>query len=217
MVNFLALLGWSPGNDQELFTIAELVQAFSLDGIGTANAVFNPEKLEWMNSQHLMRMDTREIARRVEPLLREAGLWDDTFATERLAWLGAVLDLLRPRARRLRDFLEKGRLFLVETIVYDEAAVQKHLRQPGMPDLLRALRDAYAALPTFSREPLEAGLRALADSRGVKPAALIHAARVAVTGTTVSPGLFETLELLGRDRVLARLAEGAQHAPRDAA
>jgi glutamyl-tRNA synthetase len=210
MVNFLALLGWSPGTgDEEVFTREELIARFSLEGISGGNAVFNPEKLEWFNAQHIARLPLEELIARVEPLLREAGLWDEAFAGERRAWLGGVLELLRPRARRLQDFVDKGRLFLEDAVSYDESAVRKHLLQPGAGDLLRALRDAFAALPAFTREPLETALRGLAEARGVKPGALIHAARVAVTGSTVSPGLFETFELLGRDRVLRRLAEGA--------
>jgi glutamyl-tRNA synthetase len=206
MVNFLALLGWSPGSgDEEVFTRDELMARFSLEGISGGNAVFNPEKLEWFNQQHMARLAPEELTRRVEPILREAGLWREEFAAARRPWLAAVLDLLRPRARRLQDFAEKGRLFLSDIVEYDAAAVQTHLSS-DMRAHLAALEREYSSLSSdFTREKLEAVLRSLAERRGVKAAALIHAARVAVTGATVSPGLFETFELLGRDRVLARL------------
>jgi glutamyl-tRNA synthetase len=206
MVNFLALLGWSPGaGDREVFTRDELVSLFTLEGISGGNAVFNPEKLEWFNQQHIARMPDDRLIARLEPLLREAGLWQDAFAAGRREWLVQVLALLRPRAKRLQDFVEKGRLFLAEGVEADPAAVRKHLTA-DMRGHLAALAGAYAGLPQFTRELLETALRELADSRSVKPAALIHAARVAVTGSTVSPGLFETFELLGRERVLDRLS-----------
>jgi glutamyl-tRNA synthetase len=127
---------------------------------------------------------------------------------ERRAWFGAVIDLLRPRARRLQDFVEKGRLFFEPAVTYDAAAVQKHLT-PDMTGHLRSLHDAYVELPAFTRDALESSLRAVAFGADIKPGALIHAARVAVTGSTVSPGLFETFELIGRDRVLGRLLTSA--------
>jgi glutamyl-tRNA synthetase len=205
MVNFLALLGWSPGSgDEEVFTRDELIARFTLEGISGGNAVFNPEKLEWFNQQHIARLPLDDLIERIEPWMREAGLWRPEYAEARRAWLGAVVDLLRPRAKRLQDFVAKGKLFFADVVEYDPSAVQKHLNSE-MRVHLQALGDAYAQLPRFAGEPLETALRALAEARGVKPAALIHAARVAVTGGTVSPGLFETFELLGRDRVVGRL------------
>jgi glutamyl-tRNA synthetase len=205
MVNFLALLGWSPGTDQELFSRDELVAAFTLEGISGGNAVFNPEKLDWFNGQHLARLPPAERAARVEPALRQAGLWHDSFAGERREWFFTVLDLLTPRVRRLDDLAAIGRPFFADDVEYDPAAVRTHLGDPDVPAHLAALRERLAALDPFERRALEAELRALADRRGVKAARLIHAVRVAVTGRAVSPGLFEVLELLGRERTLTRL------------
>ncbi len=116
-----------------------------------------------------------------------------------------MLELLKPRVKRLNDFVIQGRFFFSDTIEYDSAAVDKHLRVPGMEDHLVALDAALAALETFDPASVDAALRAVADARGVKAASLIHAVRVAVTGRSVSPGLFEVLALLGRPRVHARL------------
>ena len=207
MFNFLSLLGWSPGTDQELFTRDALVNAFTLEGISGGNAVFNTEKLDWFNQQHIMRLAPDELAVRVKPWLEAAGLWHDDYLGDRHAWFFAVLELLRPRAKRLDDFAAQGALFFSDTIDYDAAAVDKHLRAPGMRAHLTAIDASLAALETFDPASTEAALRALADARGVKAGVLIHAVRVAVTGKTVSPGLFEVLALLGRRRVHARLAE----------
>jgi glutamyl-tRNA synthetase len=206
MMNFLALLGWSPGGNQELFTRDELIAAFSLEGIGGGNAVFNPEKLDWFNQQYLVRLSADELTRRIKPLLEAAGLWSDEYAAGRREWFAAVLDLFRPRARRLDDFVEQGRFFLTDAIEFDPAAVEKHLRVSGMADHLAALDSALGALDSVDPAATEAALRQVADARGLKAGTLIHAVRVAMTGKTVSPGLFEVLALLGRDRVHARLA-----------
>jgi glutamyl-tRNA synthetase len=210
MVNFLALLGWSPGGDRELFTRAELVAAFAVEGISGGNAVFNLEKLDWFNQQHIMRLAPAELALRIKPSLEAAGLWRDDYLAERHAWFFAVLDLLRPRAKRLDDFAAQGRLFFADTVEFDMAAVEKHLRATGMHEHLTLLDRAFAELATFDPASLEVTLRATADQRGVKAASLIHAMRVAVSGKTVSPGLFDVLSLLGRERVHARILSALQ-------
>ena len=207
MMNFLALLGWSPGNDQELFSRDELVAAFSLEGISSSDAVFNPEKLEWFSAQHIARMPAAELVRRIEPLLREAGLWP---ADEE--WLARLVELLRPRAKRLTDFVEKGRPFLVDEVEYDADAVKKHLSSPDALAHLAAVRDTCAAAEAFTAAALEPAIRALADARGVKAGVLIHPTRVAVVGRAESPGIFEVLELLGRDRAVARMDRALQNA-----
>jgi glutamyl-tRNA synthetase len=202
MINFLALLGWSPGGDGEVFARDELVARFTLEGISGGHAVFNPEKLAWFNQQHIIRLSAREI------LARLAG----TFAADRLdvstvepARLERIIDLLKPRARTLADIVTMARPFLASAIEYDAAAVARHLADPALRPHLEAWRDRLATVEPFDAVTLESALRSLAEAHGIKAAALIHATRVAVTGQTVSPSLFEVLELVGRDRVLARL------------
>ena len=205
MVNFLALLGWSPGSgDREVFTRDELVAAFTLQGISGGNAVFNQEKLDWFGQQHMLRLPAREILRRLQPALEAEGLWHSAFDQERREWIEAVIDLVKPRAKRLGDFLPQLGPFLGDRIERDPAAVAKHLSAPGVREHLGALRDRFAALESFDRHSLESSLRAVAEERGLKAGVLIHAARVAVTGQAVSPGIFEVLELVGRERVLER-------------
>ncbi|HEX7681422.1 MAG TPA: glutamate--tRNA ligase, partial [Thermoanaerobaculia bacterium] len=210
MFNFLALLGWSPGNDEEIFARDALVKAFTLEGISGGNAVFNSEKLDWFNQQHIMRLAPDELAVRVKPWLAAAGLWRDDYLGDRHAWFFAVLELLRPRAKRLDDFATQGGLFFSDDLGYDAAAVDKHLRVPGMDAHLEAIDAALAALETFDSGSTEAALRATAEARGLKAGVLIHAVRVAVTGKAASPGLFDVLSLLGRMRVRARLAAARQ-------
>jgi glutamyl-tRNA synthetase len=205
MFNFLALLGWSPGDDRELFTRDALIEAFSLEGISGGNAVFNPEKLDWFNQQHIMRLSPDELAVRVKASFEGAGLWSDAYLGDRHAWFFAVLNLLKPRAKRLDDFVVQGRFFFSDSIEYDSPAVDRYLRAAGMEGHLAALDAALTALETVDPLSTETALRGVAAARGVKAASLIHAVRVAVTGRSVSPGLFEVLALLGRTRVHARL------------
>ena len=207
MVNFLSLLGWSPGaGDREIFSKGELAEIFNLEGISGGDAVFNLEKLDWFNQQHIARLSPDELARRLQPSFEAAGLWSDDLLGARRAWFLAVLALLAPRTKRLTDFAPQAAFFLRDELEFDEAAVKKHLRVEGMSAHLAALDEALAALPEFDVVSTEAAVRGVAEARGIKAGTLIHAVRVAVTGKTVSPGLFEVLALVGRQRVATRLA-----------
>ncbi|MEW6323519.1 MAG: glutamate--tRNA ligase [Acidobacteriota bacterium] len=205
MVNFLALLGWGSGSaDQEIFSRDELIAAFDLAGISGGNAVFNTEKLDWFNHQYLLKLTDAELIAAIKPGLVDAGLWRDALEAGEAPWLGRALALLRPRAKTLGDFVDQLRPFLVDPDGYDADAVKKHLSGDGVGEHLAALREAFAEAP-FEEAPLEQALRALAEARGVKAGTLIHATRIGMTGRMVSPGLFEMLVVLGKDRVLARL------------
>ena len=213
MLNFLALLGWSSGaGDRELFSATELAEVFDLGGISGGNAVFNPDKLDWFNQQYMLRLSPVELARRVKPYLESAGFWHDDLLDSRHAWFFAVLELLKVRAKRLDEYPSLGRFFFTDAIEWDDAAVAKHLGQPGADENLRAVDAALAALADFDPVSIEAAVRAVAEARGMKAGALIHQVRVAFTGRTVSPGLFEVASLLGRERVHRRLRDGAAKA-----
>ena len=206
MVNFLALLGWSPGSgDEEVFSREALVARFTLDGISGGNAVFNPEKLDWFNQQHIMRLATDDLLARLQPMLSAEGLWDAAFLDGRRAWIGRVLDLLKPRAKKLHDFVPQLRPFIAASISRDPAAVAKHLADPIVLAQLPAWRQELASIAPFDAATLEQALRRRAESAGIKAGALIHATRVAVVGVTNSPGIFEVLELVGREAVIARI------------
>jgi glutamyl-tRNA synthetase len=209
MVNFLSLLGWSPGDDRELFTRDELIAAFTLEGISGGNAIFNPAKLDWFNQQHIGRLPIEELARRAEPLFREAGLWRPELAGVEREWFLRMLELIRPRVRELGQFVEEARPFLQDAVDYEPAAVSKHLSNAEVRSALALLSETLAELQPFTKETTEAALRSLAEAHGIKAAALIHATRVAVIGRAVSPGLFEVLELLGSKRASGRTRTAA--------
>jgi glutamyl-tRNA synthetase len=204
MVNFLALLGWSPGDDRELMTTVDLIGSFTLEGISGGNAVFNTEKLDWMNGQYIARMPGADLMAIIRPLFDESGLGEnplvrDTAAFERL------LELLRPRAKRLTDFVEQGRPLVVDDVQYEAEAVEKHLGSPDLAGHVAALVDALTQTSPFDEAQVEAAVRGTATTRGIKAGALIHATRVALTGRTTSPGLFEIVTWLGLARTTTRL------------
>jgi glutamyl-tRNA synthetase len=208
MLNFLALLGWSPGSgDQELFTRDELVARFSVDGISGGNAVFNQDKLDWFNQQHVLRLSEDELLRRLEPHLAAAGLWHSDFHSSRRDWIVRVIALLKTRARTLVEMAEQVRPFVVERVERDPAAVAKHLSDPDVLAHLTAWHARLNTVTPFEAAPIEAALRTLADERGIKAGVLIHATRVGVMGQASSPGLFEVLELVGRERTIARIGD----------
>jgi glutamyl-tRNA synthetase len=213
MVNFLALLGWSPGSDEEVFSRDELIGKFTLEGISGGNAVFNPEKLDWFNQQHIARISAADLASRIEPLIRDAGLWNDGLTAERRDWFERVLTLLKPRVKRLDQIVEDIRPFLEDRPRRDEAAAAKHLAKAELRPALIALTTAFGSVDPFAPAELEKALRSTAEAHGIKAAALIHATRVAVTGRAVSPGLFEVIELLGRERTIDRLKDAIAVVP----
>ncbi len=200
MVNFLALLGWSPGDDRQLMSPHELIQSFTLEGISGGNAVFDHEKLDWMNGQYIQRMPADALAAAVMPLLREAGLQLLPSVP-----VTGLLELLRPRAKRLTDFIELARPFASENVEYDQEAINKHLAAPDLASHMAALAAALRTVDPFDEPHVEAAVRGTAADRGIKAGMLIHATRVAATGRMTSPGLFEVLVLLGRDRSITRL------------
>ena len=205
LVNFLALLGWSPGADRELMSRSELIDSFTLEGISGGSAVFDTAKLDWMNGQYIARMPIETLATLVVARLSREGLWPEHApADERLLRL---IELLRPRARRLTDFVDQARPFLVETVEYEPEAVKKHLDVPRLADHVAALVTALKETSPFDEPHVEVAVRRTAEQQDIKAATLIHAARVAATGRTASPGVFEVLALLGRDRAVERLEQ----------
>lgn len=205
MVNFLALLGWNPGTEEELFTRDALVARFSLEGINAKSAVFDPAKLEWMNGQYIERMRSAELEPLVLDAFERAGTLDPAALRQDGARLHAVIDLLKTRARTIDDFAQYGAAYLSDDFTYDPAAVAKHWKDPETGARLRALHESFAGLEGWSESLLEAALRSRAESLGVGAGKLIHPLRVALLGQAVSPGIFEVAVVLGRERVLARI------------
>ena len=208
MANFLALLGWSPGDDLEVMMPEEMLQLFTLERLHRKAAIFDTQKLEWMNGQHLSRRPLDEVL----PRVTEALVRHQVATTARLesdpAWTRHLVDQLRVRARTVEEVVKQARPYLLDEIEYDAEAVAKTLLKDraASADILSATRDALIGAPAWTAEALEPALRTLAESRGLAAGKIFTPLRVAVTGLSVSPGIFDVLTLIGKDRCLERLA-----------
>jgi len=197
--NYLVRLGWSHG-DQEIFSREELITLFDLESIGKSAGVFDVEKMLWVNSQYLRALSPAALAAAARPFIERAQLpvpGDD-------AWLAQALATLQERSKTLVEIVEQARFYLVDDPPTDPAAAAKFLKAEIAP-ALRALREALAALDDWSVESIEHAFQAVIAQHDLKLGKLAQPVRVAVTGTAASPGIFEVLDVLGRERSLARL------------
>ena len=207
MVNFLALLGWSLDDSTELFSVAELIESFSLEGVGKSGAVFNLEKLEWMDGHYIRELTPDRLA---EALLDFWSLYPPEEFAELpdKPYLFKIVPLIQERLKTLRDAAPLIPFFFNRSPQYDPAdLVQKKMDGAGTKLALERTLTEIEALPNFDANSLENALRPLADELGIKAGQLFGTLRVATTGLRVSPPLFETLEVLGRDRSLASIRE----------
>jgi len=206
--NFLALLGWSPGGDEEYLRTSELLEKFSLEGVSRTNGVFDRAKLEWFNTQYLQKLPIEDLLPEVAAQLKQDGLWKEAWATGAgHEWFSKTVDLLRPRIRLLPDFSRWSRAFFSDEFAIDPAAKTKFWKDEKVPGLLAKLADALAALTEWNHDACDHASRKVAEEGGVKAGLLINATRVAIVGQAVAPPLFDTMVVLGQERVVRRLRE----------
>jgi glutamyl-tRNA synthetase len=204
--NFLALLGWSPGGDEEYLRTSELLRKFSLEGVSRTNGVFDRAKLEWFNTQYLQKLPIEDLLPEVEAQLKQDGLWKEEWAAGvGHEWFAKTVDLLRPRVRLLPDFSSWSRAFFSDDFTIDPAAKAKFWKDEKVPELLGKLADALEALPEWNHDACDHAARKVAEEAGVKAGLLINATRVAIVGQAVAPPLFDTMVVLGQERVVRRL------------
>ncbi|MCF6192169.1 MAG: glutamate--tRNA ligase, partial [Candidatus Hydrothermae bacterium] len=205
LVNFLALLGWSPGDDRELLSREELIHLFDLDRVGTRPVHFDYKKLEWMNGEYIRKTPDEQLLEEVRKRARAHGLVADEEDLRRM------IPLLKERVRTLEQFIEYGIYFFRDPETYDPKGVRKHFQPPEeVIPRLEALKSRWEALPEWTEEALEHSLRELAEELQVKAGKLIHPVRLSLTGFTVGPSLFALVEALGRERTLRRLETAIQ-------
>ena len=207
LVNFVALLGWNPGDDREIFTMEELIGEFSLDRVGKSGAVFDIEKLRWMNTQHLRLKTDEELLAMARPLFEASfpGMFDDTYFL-------AVIRLLKERAERVEDFLSLGSYFFKDPETYDEASRKKNWTLDASTRL-RDIRTQLEKLHPFTHSSIETAIRGAADRYGLGAGKLIHPLRLALTGAGHGPGLFELMEVLGREKCIRRIDRALESLP----
>ncbi|HKJ63977.1 MAG TPA: glutamate--tRNA ligase [Desulfopila sp.] len=214
--NFLVLLGWAPGNDQEIFSREELIEAFSLERINTSHAIFNYRKNDpkfftdpkaiAINEHYLRTMDIEELAPYVKVELQKEGLWKEEYEKESRQWFVDTIDLIRARYHTLRDFVTLGRAYFADDFAVCEKAHKKNLdKHPDLQKWLPLLADRYEELEDFTALETERVARETADEAEVKPGVIINGMRTAVTGQLAGPSMFDILMALGRERVVARL------------
>jgi glutamyl-tRNA synthetase len=215
LVNFLALLGWAPGDDKEIISREELIEQFELEAVHKSGATFNFDKDNarewtdpkalWMNSEYLRTMPLDELLPRIVAQLKQDNLWNDAYEGEKKEWFSTTIDLLRARFRTIVDSSIQGRPYFSDDFEYDPAAVKKNLKDERLKDLLPGLADKLNAIEGFSHDTAENALRIYAEEQGVKPGLLINASRTALTGQAVGPGMFDIMVVLGHEKTVERL------------
>ncbi len=198
LVNYLARLGWSYG-DQEVFSPQELIENFSLEGVGRSAGVFNPDKLLWLNAHYIKEGDPHEIARQLIPFLQQRGI-----KVEFNGRLVKAVQSLQPRAKTLAEMAEMAEFYFRDDFSYDEKGSRKFLR-PELSSFLVSLLEEFRGSEDFDGVDLERRFRRLTEQQGLKLNQAAQGVRVALTGKTISPGLFEVMEGIGRERVIKRL------------
>ncbi len=205
LFNFLAFLGWNPGDEREVMEQAELVEAFSLERINKKSAIFDTEKLFWMNGRYLEKKPAEELLPLVAPLLVAAGLVTEAEVQSRRDWLLHLVELLKVRARRVEEIRDQARVFVGDEVEYDPDAVAKQWKDPATSERLLAVRTALETLEPWSVPAVEAALRAAAEGLGVGFGKVAQPLRVALTGSAASPGIDHVVFLLGRRQAVARI------------
>lgn len=209
VVNYLVRLGWSYG-DQEIFSRRELIEKFSFEHVQKSSAMFNPEKMVWVNAEYIKSSDPKRVATLLQPFLEQAGLGAEAKAMPE-GWLEKLVVALRERCKTLAEMATMAAPYVQRDIVIEEDAAKKHLT-PDITPALAKFADRVAAIAEFSHVALEKAFKEVLDGHGLKMGQLAQPVRVALTGRTASPGLFEVMELLGRERTLARLRRGIERA-----
>lgn len=204
MFNYLALLGWSTGDDREILNRNEIIESFDIAHINPSNAVFDEQKLEWMNGQYIYRMDDKTLLQRLRPFLVEFGLLSERNIERRKEWLAQVCHLIKLRLKRLSDINEIGRYFFVEDFDYEEEGFKKHSNETTIA-IIESFISELEGIETYDAHSIEESVRKYAEARNLKARQIIHPLRFYITGKQGGPGLFEIMELVGKDRCLSRL------------
>jgi len=206
LVNFVALLGWNPGDERELFSLDELVKEFSLERLGKSGAVFNIEKLDWMNFEHLRKKSDAEVLRMLKEHLAQTALANKHFDDE---YLLSVIGAMRERVTFVKDFVEKSPYFFESPKQYDPEIVKKRWKQET-PEQLKSVISEFSQLENPQKADYEAALHRTAETLKTKNSELIHPLRLAVSGMGAGPGLYDILFILGKDETIRRITSAIE-------
>ena len=207
MANYLCLLGWSPGENREKLTMEEILALFDIDKINRRNAIFDLDKCFWLNGQHILSMGFERFVELAKPFVDKAGI---PYGSE-AALLGA-LTIVKPKVKHLSDVPDWIGYLFTEDFAFDPEAVEKSLKKVGAAGRIQALIAALTKVEDWAHPSLEVALKETAATLGVKTGELVHPARVAVSGRSVGPGLYEMFVVIGKERTLARFARATSMA-----
>jgi glutamyl-tRNA synthetase len=207
LINFMALMGWTPDDPHDLYTLDELIELFSIEGLIGHPAILDPDKALWYNGVYIRALDRGELADRCLPFLARAGLAPENPTAEQRAYIGDVIALEQERMKTLSEAPILADFFLLgdQDFAYEEKGAAKWFGSAAVAERLSSVRAGIAELDSVTVDACEAVVRGAIDRHDVKPGEVIHPVRVAVTGRTTGPGLFETMAVLGKDRLLRRL------------
>jgi glutamyl-tRNA synthetase len=211
LMNYLALLGWSPKDDREIMSWTEMVSAFQLGDVAKTAAVFSPDKLQWMNGAYIRSLSDEELADRIAPFLIRAGLLNEKERESQHQWLVRLAGATKERLHVLTDIVSHFDYFFRDIAGYDEKGVKKRWKKPEAKKILADLAAILQDCEPFDEQTIETRCRDYIEREQIKLAELVHPARLALTGKTVSPGFFETVALLGRQKSLRRLEEAIHY------
>ncbi len=209
LFNFLALLGWAPGDDREKMSADELIESFSLQQISPKAAVFDEKKLEWMNGLYMAERPAQKLIKDVLPILQEKGYIDKSETID-LKYVEKIIELLQVRSKKLNDLAASAKYFFEDPTEYEEKAAKKYFTAESA-DLLERLVNDMRMLDVFTAPVIEQLFRKISESKNIPPAGLIHPVRLAVSGVSYGPGLFEMLETLGKERVIRRIEKAVAY------
>jgi glutamyl-tRNA synthetase len=208
LFNFLALLGWAPGGDREKMSVDELIAAFSLEQVSPKASVFDEKKLEWMNGQYMAERPAESMAEDVASIWRDKGWIAGGGVVDKYVddgYIVKVIDLLKVRSRRITELAESASYFFVDPVDYEEKAAKKHFNAESA-ERLSSIAKTLDGIDDFSHAKLEETYRAAAENSGAQISAFIHPTRLAISGISAGPGLFEMMEVIGKERVLRRIS-----------
>jgi len=209
LVNYLALLGWTPQENREIYTVEELIELFDLKKVTKNPGIFDITKLEWINTQHIRALPKEKLAELTYPFLKEAGLVKE----ENFDWnyYLKVVSLLQERLKTLAQIREYGDYFFLDDLDYDKETVKKVIKTDKLPEYLRKLAFEWERLEVFTAENLEKTLKNLTEILNISTGTLIHPVRVALTNKTVGPSLYELVEVLGKEKTIRRIKKFVEY------
>jgi glutamyl-tRNA synthetase len=200
VINYLCLLGWSPGENRERLDVSEIRELFDLEKINRRNAIFDLDKCFWLNGQHILAMSLARFVELAKPFVDKAGV---PYGTDEA--LLPALAIVKAKVKHLSDVPDWIGFLFNEDFAMDPEAVEKSLKKTGAAVRIAALMESFGSVSDWTHPKLEEALKSTATALGVKTGELVHPCRVAASGRSVGPGLYEMLEVLGKDRTLARL------------